>query len=103
MPLHDYRCRRCAKVEEHFVQIGTQSVDCPHCLGTAELVFLKVAKPDWLSLAQGESASPEAIDKFEKMHKQQAAKESKSLKEHGDYGHAPGSSGGIRRPLDSID
>lgn len=96
MPLHDYRCVRCHQVAEHFVPMGTQTVDCPSCLGQAELVFLTVAKPDWLSLAQGANASPEAIDKFEKMHKQQAAKEAKSVKEHGDYGPAPGGQGGQR-------
>lgn len=98
MPLHDYRCLRCGQTAEHFVPMGTQSVDCPNCLGTAELVFLKVAKPDWLSLAQGSSASPEAIDRFEKMHKQQTAKEQKSLKDHGDYGTTPGGDGAYRAP-----
>ena len=90
MPLHDYKCRRCGQVEEHFVPAGTASQPCNNCLGTAELVFLTTAKPLWSALAQGDSASPEAVDKFEKMHKQQAAKESKSLEEHGDYGPRPG-------------
>ncbi len=80
------------------MQQGTQNVPCPNCLGTAELVFLTVAKPDWIGLAQGASASPEAIERFDRMHKQQAAKESKSLKEHGDYGPSPGGDGAHRAP-----
>lgn len=94
MPLHDFKCRRCGATNEHFVQQGTKALDCPVCLGTAELIFLTAPKPAWLSLAQGSSASPEAIDKFEKMHKQQTAKEYKSLQDHGDYGTRPGGDGG---------
>ena len=90
MPLYDYRCRACRSVEEHFVPSGTETALCAECGGTADKVFLEVAKPHWLALAQGDSASPEAVDKFERMHKEQAAKESKSLSEHGDYGPRPG-------------
>ena len=90
MPLHDFRCRRCKHVHEHMVDAGTTSMPCTECLGTAERVFLVAPKPDWLGLAQGDSASPEAIDKFDKMHKQQAEKESKAQAEHGDYGPRPG-------------
>lgn len=39
----------------------------------------------------GESASPEAIKKFDKMRREQRDKESKTKLEHGDYGKAPGS------------
>jgi hypothetical protein len=39
----------------------------------------------------GVGASPEAIKKFDKMHREKAAKEAKTFKEHGDYGKAPGS------------
>lgn len=38
----------------------------------------------------GEGASPEAIKKFEKMRREQRAKEEKSQREHGDYGPSPG-------------
>jgi len=89
MPLHDYRCPY-GHVSEHFVKAGTNVVACTECEADAKLVFLVSAKPNWLALAQGQNASPEAIDKFEKMHKQQAAKESKSMQENGDYGPRPG-------------
>lgn len=96
MPLHDYRCTSCGAVTEHFVSGRTPAVECPKCASEATLVFLVCAKPAWLSLAQGENASPEAIDKFEKMHKQKADKEKKSLENHGDYG--PGYSSYNRTP-----
>lgn len=90
MPLYDYRCRTCGAVEEHFVPSGTDLLPCGECGDPADRVYLEVAKPNWMALAQGNSASPEAVDKFEKMHKQQAAKEKATLQEHGDYGPRPG-------------
>jgi hypothetical protein len=42
----------------------------------------------------GDTASPEAINRFERSRKQQRDKEEKSLRENGDYGAAPGSDGG---------
>lgn len=90
MIIHDFRCRRCAHVEEHFVKSDVECMPCTQCLGTAERVILKAPAPDWLSLAQGDSASPEAIDKFDRMHRQQKAKEEKTKSEHGDYGPRPG-------------
>lgn len=90
MPLHDFRCETCHAVCEHLVKSGTETMPCHHCQGTAHLVFLTPAKPFWTALAQGDSASPEAVDKFEKMHKEQAAKEKSTFEEHGDYGPRPG-------------
>ena len=89
MILHDFRCRDCDLVREHFVGRGVETYPC-ECGGIADRVILQAPKPDWLGLAQGDSASPEAIDKFDKMHRKQAAKESKALEEHGDYGPRPG-------------
>jgi hypothetical protein len=94
MIIHDYRCEECNQVEEHYVSQEDQLWICDECGGVSHRVILQAAKPHWLSLAQGDSASPEAINKFEKMHKNQKAKEDKSYAEHGDYGTAPGSSGG---------
>ena len=67
---------------------------CGACGGVSHRVILRAAKPYWSRLAMGDSASPEAIDRFERMHKQQKAKEDKTYAEHGDYGPAPGGSGG---------
>jgi hypothetical protein len=96
MILHDFRCVECRHTEEHFVSSDTQSVACERCGGHAGKIFLELAKPHWAALAQGDNASPEAINRFERIHKQQTAKENKSYKEHGDYGPAPGGQGGVR-------
>jgi len=93
MIIHDFRCNECGAAEEHYVKSDVATETCSECGGTSSRVILQAAKPHWSSLAQGRSASPEAIDKFEKMHKQQKAKEDKSYAEHGDYGPAPGASG----------
>jgi hypothetical protein len=94
MILHDYRCEECNGVEEHFVQRDKLLDICNECGGVSHRVILTAAKPAWLRLAQGDSASPEAINRFERMHKKQKAKEDRAYAEHGDYGTAPGSSGG---------
>jgi hypothetical protein len=90
MILHDFRCEACGLVSEHLIESNVTVIQCSECHGNATRVFKQLAKPHWLALAQGDSASPEAIDRFERMHKQQKAKEDKSWDEHGDYGPRPG-------------
>lgn len=94
MPLHDFECTKCGATREHFVYGNTAEVECMNCGAIAKRVFLTPAKPHWAALAQGNSASPEAIARFERVHKQQKAKEDKSYSDHGDYGPAPGGDGG---------
>jgi|TARA_S200002703_G_C3703566_1_gene216099 hypothetical protein len=93
MILHDFRCEECGTVEEHMCSADDIMSVCDTCGAVSHRVFKQLAKPHWLALAQGASASPEAIDRFERMHKQQKAKEDKTYAEHGDYGNAPGASG----------
>lgn len=88
MIIHDFRCPR-GHVTEHFVTSGTLTQTC-ECGETSHLVILFAPKLDYGHMAQGESAPTTAIDKFEKMHKDQRAKEEKSFREHGDYGPRPG-------------
>lgn len=90
MPLFDFECSKCGSVKEHFVYGSVQEVECVACGATAKKVFLVAAKPHWAALAQGDSASPEAIARFDRVHKQQKAKEDKAYREHGDYGPRPG-------------
>ena len=93
MILHDFRCEDCGVVTEHFCGRDDRVQVCPECSGLQHRVILQTAKPYWLKLAQGDNASPEAVDRFERMHKQQRDKEVRTLNEHGDYGNAPGASG----------
>jgi len=93
MILHDFRCEECGSVEEHYCRVEDRMSICSECHGVSHRVILQTAKPHWSSLAMGESASPEAIARFDTMHKKQKAKEEKTYADHGDYGPAPGASG----------
>lgn len=42
-------------------------------------------------MALQDGATETSIAHFERIHQQQKAKEEKSMREHGDYGKAPGS------------
>lgn len=88
MILQDFRCPE-GHVTEHRVTSDTLSMPCD-CGATAQRVFLTAPKLDYGHMAQGESAPTTAIDKFEKMHKQQRAKEERHFARNGDYGPAPG-------------
>lgn len=88
MIMHDFRCSN-GHVAEHAVNSSTTTLQC-QCGETSVRVFLTAPKLDYGHMAQGESAPTTAIDKFERMHKDQRAKEERHLREHGDYGPAPG-------------
>jgi putative FmdB family regulatory protein len=90
MILHDYRCTECGLTEERFVKADEHIVACNKCQGAAKRITLKAPNPDWAGLAMGESASPEAINRFERTHKQRKDKEEKTYRTHGDYGPAAG-------------
>ena len=83
--LHDFRCDR-GHVSTHFVRSEDTQVPCPACGDPARRVFLKAPALDWAGMAQGENAGPEFIDRFEKVHKKETERQSKILREHGDYG-----------------
>ena len=92
MPLHDFRCPQ-GHVHEERVSSTTEFVLCDQCDATAERVFLVMPAFDYGRMAMGDGCET-AIARFEKQHKDQRAKEEKSMREHGDYGVRPGSDGG---------
>ena len=92
MPTYDYRCPNCGASDERFVKVTERLHQyCGECESLLTQVILKAPAPHWSSLAMGDSASPEAIKKFESMRREQRAREEKIYNEHGDYGKAPGS------------
>lgn len=93
MPLHDFRCSACDHVHEELVKHDVKSYDCPKCGNESKRVFLKLAKPNYLAMGAQENVSPEFQERFDKMHRKQAAKEAAFEKEHGEgqyYNRAPG-------------
>lgn len=85
MILHDFQCSS-GHVSEHFVRSEDTHVLCPMCGGPAERVFLRAPRLDWSGMAQGANAGPEFVDRFEKVHREETARQEKILRDHGDYG-----------------
>ena len=83
--LHDFQCS-CGHIFDDFVRSSDTKALCPKCGDPAERVFLKAVAIDWSGMAQGSSAGPEFVDRFEKVHKAETVRQEKILKEHGDYG-----------------
>lgn len=83
--LHDFQCS-CGHTFEDFIRSTDTTAPCPSCEGSAERVFLKAPNLDWAGMAQGANAGPEFIDRFDKVHRRETARQEKILREHGDYG-----------------
>jgi len=94
MPIHDFQCEACGHVHEELVKRDIKSHTCPECGNDSKLVFLKVARLNYLAMGAQKNVSPEFKDRFEKMHKKQTDKENAFEKEHGPgeyFNRAPGS------------
>jgi len=91
MPTYEYTCPKCGHETEIFCKLSERLDQKCECGNTLEQRVRTPAQPHWSSLAMGEGASPEAIKKFDKMHRERAEREAKTKREHGDYGKAPGS------------
>lgn len=90
MILHDYKCSDCDLVFEELVKSDVYQIPCPECGATAERVLLCPPRIDWLNMGAQASASPEAIDRWDRLHREQAKIEKAYKQEHGDYGPRPG-------------
>ena len=93
MPLHDFRCMSCDHVHTELVKWDETTHPCPKCDNESKRVFLKPPKPNWLAMGAQDNASPEFLDKWEKMHKDQKTREEAFEKEHGEgeyYNRTPG-------------
>jgi len=88
MPLHDFRCPQ-GHVTESREPSHMTEILCSQCDAKAERVFLAMPAFDYGRMAMGDGCST-AIDRFDRQHKEQRAKEEKSYREHGDYGPRPG-------------
>lgn len=62
---------------------------CPKCGETANRI-LSCPRIDKTAMALQDGATETSLKHFERTHQQQKAKEEKSMREHGDYGKAPG-------------
>lgn len=88
---YDFSCTNCNRVTEAFVNTSIRSIECPGCSATAERILSAVRIDKSRIACSGDSASPESIRHFDRVHKQRKAIEERTFKEHGDYGKAAGS------------
>jgi hypothetical protein len=86
MPIHDFRCRTCKTVHDALVKADEILHTCQKCNYMADREFLKTPSLNYLAMGTQKHVSPEFQERFDKLHRDQKAKEEKSLKEHGDYG-----------------
>lgn len=90
MILFDFKCSGCNHVFEELVKSDTRQIPCPECAATAYRAIVKPPRIDRFGIGAQRNASPESIDYFERVHKQQTRIEEAYEQEHGDYGPAPG-------------
>jgi hypothetical protein len=84
-----YKCGS-GHYHDAFVKNTVQEHECPDCGEVAKRVVRHAPKLDWLGIGASKNASPEFIDRWDKMHKDRKAHEERIEKEHGDYGPAAG-------------
>ncbi len=75
--LYDFRCNECEHAHEATVKMGTTTHDCPQCGATSHQIHLKPPSIDWGAMGAQKNAGPEFIDRFERVHKEEAAREKK--------------------------
>lgn len=93
--LWDFDCSEHGLFEE-MVKPGVRQAPCPRC---GELASRQIPAPrvDLAKMALESSASPEAINHFDRLHRERKAIEERCYRDHGDYGTAAGCAGG--RPV----
>lgn len=89
--IYEFRCTSCGAVTESLQDESLREIECPRCNDAVAIrAIVTPPRVDRLGMGAGKYASPESIDYFEKVHKQQKAIEERYEREHGDYGPRPG-------------
>lgn len=87
---YDFHCTECGLTSEQFVSTDTVEMPCA-CEGTARRILSAIRIDRTRIACSGSSASPESIAHFDRIHQQRKTIEDRNMREHGDYGKAPGS------------
>ena len=88
--MFDFRCKKCDAMFEDLVKPDVFQAQCPKCGQSANRI-ISCPRIDKTAMALQEGATETSLSHFERIHQQQKVKEEKSMREHGDYGKAPGS------------
>lgn len=94
--MFDFKCASCDVTFEDLVQSEIRQLECPKCGATACRQISPV-RLDYTGMATQEGF-PSAADHFSRTHRERKAIEDRSYREHGDYGAAAGSDGGVSTP-----
>lgn len=89
--LYDWQCTSCDLIFEGLAPSAVTELECPVCQAIAKRTLVSAPRIDRLGMGATKNASPESIDYFERVHKQQRTIEESCLANHGDYGPRPGS------------
>lgn len=84
MPIFEYRCNACSHPYEQLAK-WDEATSCPHCesADTTKLISAPVIPVS--SLAKGDSATQDSIDRWDKMRNSKMANEQQKLDDHGTY------------------
>lgn len=93
--MFDFECTLHGLFED-LVKSDIRQIPCPQCGAPAQRTISPV-RIDRTAMALQESATPTAIDHFDRIHRERKAIEERSYRDHGDYGNHAGSAGG--RPI----
>lgn len=100
--MFDFHCASCDATFEELVQPDIRELQCTRCGATARRQISAV-RIDRLGMAASGDGFPGAEDYFAKVHRERKAIEDRHYSNHGDYGSAAGSDGGVSRPTDQVD
>ena len=75
MPIKEFACTECSHEHEELVKVDVRSATCPECGANSIQEIRTAPKIDWGAMGAQKNVSPEFIDRFERVHKAEAAKE----------------------------
>lgn len=85
MPIYENRCQTCGYHFDNYGKYEDDAPSCPECQSpdTTRLISAPVIPVS--ALARGDSATPDSIDRWEKMRKSKMAIEQRKQDDHGTY------------------
>ena len=87
--LFEFACTQCGHVFEDLTKPDMYWSKCPECMANAKRI-LSSPRINHQAMAGSDSASPETLRHFDKVHNQRKKIEEKRFADHGDYGKPAG-------------
>lgn len=84
MPIFEFRCEACSHRYDYLGK-WDDATSCPECQSEDTTKLMSAPRIPVSALARGESATPDSIDRWQKMREQKMAIEQRKLADHGTY------------------